>query len=80
MRQPKLISVTPKENYKLLLVYETGEHKIFDVMPYINGEWYGALKDINNFNTVRIANHTVEWNEGQDIAPHELYENSVSVD
>ena len=63
MLQPKLISVTPKDNYRLLLVYETGEQKLFDVKPY----------------SVRVANHTVEWNGGQDISPHELYEDSISI-
>lgn len=77
MLQPELLSVTPKDNYKLLLVYETGEQKLFDVLPYINGEWYGELKDKANFNSVRLANHSVEWDGGQDIAPHELYYNSV---
>ena len=75
MLQPKLLSVTPKDNYRLLLVYETGEQKLFDVKPYITGE----LKDLKNFNSVRVANHTVEWNGGQDIAPHELYEDSISI-
>lgn len=77
MLQPELISVTPKENYKLLLVYETGERKIFDVLPYMSGSWYGELKDISNFNSVKLANHSVEWSGGQDIAPHELYNNSI---
>ena len=79
MLQPELISVTPKENYKLLLVYETGERKIFDVLPYMSGGWYGELKDISNFNSVKLANHSVEWSGGQDIAPHKLYNNSISV-
>lgn len=77
MLQPELLSVTPKDNYKLLLVYETGEQKLFDVLPYISGEWYGELKDKANFNSVRLANHSVEWSGGQDIAPHELYYNSM---
>lgn len=29
------------------------------------------------FNTVHIAGHTVEWADGQDIAPHELYDLSI---
>ena len=45
----------------------------------MSGSWYGELKDISNFNSVKLANHSVEWNGGQDIAPHELYNNSISV-
>ena len=78
MLQPELLSVSPKEDYKLLLLYENGE-KIFDVLPYISGAWYGELKDLEAFKKVRVANHSVEWEGGQDIAPHELYNNSISV-
>lgn len=79
MLQPELLSVSPKEDYKLLLKYENGENKIFDVSPYISGAWYGELKDLEAFKKVRVANHSVEWEGGQDIAPHELYNNSISV-
>ena len=79
MLQPELLSVSPKEGYKLLLSYENGENKIFDVTPYIRGAWYGGLKDLETFKKVRVSNHSVEWEGGQDIAPHELHHNSISV-
>ena len=79
MLQPKVISVLPLDNYKLLIEYETGERKKFDVKPYIRGNWYGELKDKTNFNTVHPRGSTVEWLDGQDIAPHELYDMSVPV-
>ncbi len=41
MLQPKLISVEPIEQFKLLLKYETGETKLFDVIPYIRGRTKG---------------------------------------
>lgn len=80
MLQPEIIHVKPLPEYKLFLHYETGGKKIFDVLPYIKGSWFGKLKDINYFNTVRVSGHTVEWTGGQDIAPHELYDNSIPVD
>ena len=76
MLQPKIIKVKPLSEYKLFLEYETGEQKIFDVTPYISGDWFGKLKDFEFFKTVRIAGNTVEWSGGQDIAPHELYDGS----
>lgn len=79
MLQQKVTAVKPLPNYELLIEYATGEHKIFDVKPYINGDWYGKLKDENIFKTVHPCGTTVEWDDGQDIAPHELYELSVSV-
>ena len=45
MLQPKLLKVEPVESGKLRLFYETGEMKLFDVGPYMDGPWYGELKD-----------------------------------
>ena len=61
----------------MIISYNTGEQKIFDVAPYINGDWFGKLSDMQYFNTVRVAGNTIEWAGGQDIAPHELYDDSI---
>lgn len=81
MLQPKLTKVEAMPNLRLRLFYETGEVKVFDVAPYATGSWYGQLKDERYFNTVQLlpGGVGIEWPEGQDIAPHELYENSVTV-
>lgn len=81
MLQPKLIKVEPIAPLKLRLAYETGEVKLFDVSPYATGSWYGELKDESYFRTVHLlpGGVGIEWNDGQDIAPHELYEQSTAV-
>jgi len=78
--QPKIIEVKPLANYKLYLKFETNEEKVFDVLPYIDGDWFGKLKDEKYFKTVHLSGNTIEWQGGQDIAPHELYELSVEID
>ena len=74
------IIVEALDAYKLKLNYETGEIKVFDVGPYISGDWFGELKNENYFRTVRVipGGSGIEWSNGQDIAPHELYEQSAS--
>lgn len=81
MLQPKLTKVEAMPNLRLRLFYETGEVKVFDVAPYATGSWYGQLKDEGYFSAVHLlpGGTGIEWPEGQDIAPHELYENSVTV-
>lgn len=78
MLQPRLIAIQPVHPLMLRLEYETGEVKIFDVAPYATGSWYGQLMDQSYFSAVRLLPDGVgiEWPEGQDIAPHELYEDS----
>ena len=81
MLQPRLLKVEPVKPMKLRLFYESGEVKLFDVAPYATGTWYGQLKDEGYFTAVQLlpGGIGIEWPEGQDIAPHELYENSVEV-
>lgn len=79
MLQPRIIKVEPRNGHCLHLEYETGEKKIFDVSPYINGSWYGELENPEYFNGVSVlpGGVGIEWEHGQDIAPHELYEMSM---
>ena len=83
LRHPerKLLSVSPLEGNRLSLLYETGEKKLFDVTPYISGRWFSALNDYAYFCTVRLLPDGcgIEWRDGQDIASHELYENSIDI-
>ena len=81
MLQPKITSVKPLDNYQLLLTYETNEEKVFDVKPYINGDWYSELLDKSYFTTVHLicGGSGIEWANGHDISPHELYELSKAI-
>ena len=80
MLQPCLTGVKAMPNMVLALTYETGEHKLFDVTPYANGSWYGELRDNSYFQSVRMlpGGIGIEWPDGQDIAPHELYGCSIA--
>jgi len=78
---PKILKIEPLADYKLKLSYETGEVKLFDVLPYIVGAWYEELYNSSYFNTVHVVSNGqgIEWANGQDIAPHELYNTSIVV-
>lgn len=79
MIRPKAIDVKPMEGYKLFVVFDNGEQKIYDAKPLIRGDWFGQLEDVKMFNTVHVAGLSVEWAGGQDICPDDLYYSSVSV-
>ena len=80
MFYPKIKNVEALEEYKIKLFYENGEVKIFNVLPYISGTWYEELNNQDYFKTVHTISNGcgIEWGNGHDIAPHELYELSVS--
>lgn len=73
----KPVSVKPLEDYRLDVVFSTGERKVFDVKPYFTKKFYEPLKDVQVFRQVYIGDFTVEWANGRDIAPHELYDNAI---
>ena len=77
---PKITCVEPLDEYKLKLRYETGEVKIFNVLPYMSGKWYEELFDNSYFKSVRLLpdGKGIEWSHGQDIAPHELYDMGIA--
>ena len=79
--EPLLKAVKPLDEYCLLLDYETGERKSFDVKPYIQGDFYGRLADEAYFKMARLEydGWFVGWPEGQDLGPDDLYELSVPV-
>lgn len=77
MLRPTVVKVSPENNYFLFLEFDNGEKKIFDVKPYIKGTWFKELNGISYFNRVHINGFNIEWPNGQDICPDDLYYNSV---
>ena len=73
MLYPIPIAVKPIEDFQLLVTFTNGEKRIYDAKSLIKGDWFGQLRDISKFNTAKIVSNTVEWADGQDIAPDELY-------
>ena len=73
---PKAIDVKVLNNYELEITFENNEKRKFDVKPYFKFKQFEKLKDINMFKTVKIAGLSIEWKNGVDICPDELYNNS----
>ena len=74
--RPKAIDVKPLKNYMLEITFENGEKKQFDVKPYLKYKQFKELEKEENFKKVKIAGLSIEWENGVDICPDELYNNS----
>ena len=74
--RPKAIDVKPLENYELRVTFDNGEVKVFDVKPYLEFIQFKDLKDEKIFNSVKISGLSIQWCNGADICPDELYNNS----
>ena len=76
--RPKAIKVEPLKDYILLIEFDNKEIKYFDVKPYLKYKAFETIKDENNFKKVRISGLSIQWDNGPDICPDELYNNSFS--
>ena len=77
---PDILEVKALDNYKLYLKFENGEEKIYDMNKLINKyKIYERLKDKEYFKNVKTRRDTIEWENNEDVAPEELYHNSVIV-
>ena len=77
---PPLGSVEPISATRLLLVYANGERRSFDVGPWLGIGRFAELKDESVFKAVRVSFDTVQWPNGLDIDPEELYSSSVALE
>lgn len=71
------IEVRPLDNYKLLILFDNRENRIFDVAPYLNDSFFAPLKNPAVFKSVKVNPVSLEWAGGIDMCPDELYYNSV---
>ena len=78
---PEPIEVKAIEKYKLYIKFKNGEEKILDMEPELNEKFYKRLKECEYFKNVKISETgiTIEWQNGEDIAPENLYYNSNTI-
>ena len=78
---PKPIEVRAIEKYKLYIKFKNGEEKILDMKEDLEKKYYKKLKEYEYFKNVGICETgiTIQWKDGEDIAPENLYYNSKSI-
>ena len=73
---PRLKSVTPISDHRLLLTFDNAERRMFDVKPYLTTGVFSELTDESLFRSVHVCFDTVEWSNGADLCPEVLYAES----
>jgi len=71
--------VKPIDNYLLILTFENGEMRKFDMKPYLETGIFKELKDPSLFNSVRTSFDSIEWDNEADIDPEVLYNDSLLI-
>ncbi len=70
---PDVVKVAATPDFSLLAEFETGEHRRFDMKPYLDYPAFAALKDLGMFMRARVEHGTVVWNDEIDLSPDTLY-------
>lgn len=72
--------VTVKPKFILILKFENGEQRRFDMATYIEQKPWVRLKSGQVFQGAVVENGTVVWPGNIDIDPETLYEYSIPVE
>jgi len=71
--------VEPIEDHKLILRFDNDERRVFNVKPLLMVGRFRELTVPEVFKKVRIVYDTVEWENGLDLDPEYLYEQSEAL-
>lgn len=72
-----VLNVCAQPNYSLLLEFENGEQRRFDMAPYIEQKPWVRIKARELFCQAAVNYGTVTWPGNVDIDPETLYERSI---
>jgi hypothetical protein len=78
---PRINYLQTLPNYRLFLIFDNGEIKIYSLSERLKSPAFAPLKDETLFNTVRIANggYGAIWNDEIDLSEYELWMKGVEV-
>jgi hypothetical protein len=72
-----VISVSPLSDFQLLLEFENGERRQFDMKPLLGLKPWSRIATSALFERVGVQYGTVVWPGEIDIAPETLYDDSI---
>lgn len=70
---PYVKSVRPLDDYRLEVLFENGERRMFDVKPYLQHGVFVRLQNRAAFQSVQVVAGSVEWPGEVDLSYDTLY-------
>lgn len=67
------------DDFVLKITYINNTEKLYDFKKNLTFYFYQKLNNPEYFKKAKSTKTTIEWPDGEDIDPNELYENSVLV-
>jgi hypothetical protein len=73
----RVVQVSARDDFTLELWFDTGDHRLFDMTPYLHRGVFTRLKNASEFKRAFVRFDTVCWPGDLDIAPETLFDRSV---
>lgn len=82
MNAPKIKSVLPLQEWKLLVTFANDVQKIYDCTPLFQQERFWQLRNEAFFKSLKVdvGGYGVSWNDDIDLSEYELWHNGIEVD
>ena len=79
MNTPRILSIQPQENKKLLVKFANGVGKLYDCTPLLSRDMFWSLKNDAFFKSVRVdaGGYGMSWNDEIDLSEDEIWINGV---
>lgn len=76
---PRVSRLTPQPDHRLLLEFENGETRLFDLTPFLDKGVFHALRNSPDFALASVVDGSVEWPGEIDLSFDTLFLRSVPV-
>jgi hypothetical protein len=76
---PRVLEVTPNDDYELIITFNNGEQRKFDAKQLFEMKVFEPLKNLSFFKLVKVEFGTVVWPHDIDYCPDTLYMQSVPI-
>ena len=78
MITPRVLEAKALADKHIYLKFKDGKEKIYDMNPLIEKiKYYEKLKEDSYFELIKPRGVSVEWPNGEDVCPENLYYDSV---
>ncbi|HOC22128.1 MAG: DUF2442 domain-containing protein [Chloroflexi bacterium] len=82
MNAPRIKSVTPLRERRLLVTFVNGIQKVYDCQRLLSLDRFQLLRNEAFFKAVKVdpGGYGVSWNDAMDLSEYELWANGVEVE
>jgi Protein of unknown function (DUF2442) len=75
---PRVLTLQTQPGHRLLLRFDNGETRLFDLTPWLDKGVFRGLRDSPDFALARVVDGSVEWPGEIDLSYDTLYLRSVA--